>query len=44
MILTILLHIFLILGLIVGWIQGQTELQSSKVIYKDKSLLKYWIG
>jgi type III secretory pathway component EscS len=42
--LIILLHIFLIVGLIVGWIQGQTELQSSKIIYKNKSLLKYWIG
>lgn len=42
--LTILLHIFLIVGLIVGWAKGQEELNSSKIIYKDKSLFKYWIG
>lgn len=44
MILTVVLQIFLIIGLIVGWYQGDIELKSSKNMYKDKSLFRYWIG
>lgn len=42
--LIILLHIFLFIGFGVGYINGQAELKSSKVLYKDQSIIKYWLG
>lgn len=44
MVLYILLNVFLIAGLIVGWINGQQKLNSSQIIYRDQSMFEYWIG
>jgi hypothetical protein len=44
MILTILLHIFLITGFLIGWLNGSETMKNSKMLYKDKSTIKYWLG
>jgi hypothetical protein len=42
--LTIILNVFLIIGFIVGWYQGNQELSNSKIRYPDKSMFKYWLN
>jgi len=42
--LIILLHVFLVIGFIVGWIQGSQELKSSKLRFGNTSTLKYFFG
>jgi hypothetical protein len=38
-----MLNIFLIIGLIVGWYQGNQKISNSKNTYSEKSIFKYWL-
>lgn len=40
----VVLQVLFVLGLIVGWINGEEELKNSKKIYKNQPLWKYWVG
>lgn len=42
--LIVTLQILFLVGLIIGWMDGSERLKNSKILFKDRSLLQYFLG